>query len=210
MASWVHRPTTNMSKLKELIAEKKSTTSAVIATTLRLAEETNSFVDELAEYLGKSKQETLVTLIEDGIATAKSLLKLEEPDENAELSDYYLLNTNKRNNAQDGKWMLSQGAAAAFYDPWKQYINGLKKNDVVFLYENGVGIVAYGWATGETKVIDYQGDPGETHFQKLEKFKVLETPLKARDVKKLLNYDLVFLRTMTSIRDGKKILDSIK
>ncbi|MFT5622302.1 MAG: hypothetical protein ACI9FZ_000222 [Bacteroidia bacterium] len=198
-----------MSKLKELIAEKKSTTSTIIATTLRLTEENHSFVDELAEFLGKSKHETLVTLLEDGIYSAKTHLKLEEPEAASDSEDYYLLNTNKRNNAQDGKWMLDQKAAAAFYNPWKRHINSLKENDVVFLYENGVGIVAYGWATGETEVADYQGDSGETHFQKLLKFEILAEPLKAREIKKLLNYDLVFLKTMSPVRDGEKILVAI-
>ncbi len=199
-----------MSKLRELIQQKKVVASDLVATTVRLTTENNSFIDELAEYLGKSKQETLSTLIEDGISTAKSLLKLEESTDTRETSNYYLLNTNKRHSARDSLWMKQEGIAAAFYNPWKSYIDLLNKDDIVFLYENSIGIVAYGKATGDTKITDYDGDANETHFQKLEDFKILDTPLKARDIKKALNYDLVFLRTMTSMRDGEKILRIIE
>lgn len=50
----------------------------------------------------------------------------------------------------------------------------------------------------------------ETHSQKLRDDVRLATPLRAREIKKLLEYDLVFLKTLTPVRNGQKILNAIK
>lgn len=122
---------------------------------------------------------------------------------------FYLLNTNKRHSIKSHKEMLNKGMAAAYYDPWKFNINRIKKGDIVFLYETGVGIVAYGKGTGDVLIADVNGDKGECHYQKLVNFKILEKPLSANEIKKTLDRNIVFLKTMSAIRDGNKLLNRI-
>ena len=123
---------------------------------------------------------------------------------------FHILNTIKANSDEDSEWMLGKGIAAAFYDPWKWNINRIKPNEVVFLYENGKGIVAYGRGTGEVKIRDYHGDKDECHYQELERFKILEKPLSAAEIKKIMERNVVFLRTMSAMPDGQKVLSFIE
>jgi hypothetical protein len=199
-----------MNDLKKMLEERRFKKSTLIATTVRLSEGNSAFIDELAEYLGKSKQETLVTLIEHGIKEARALIDDGIGNQVQEPTGYYVLNTNKKNHADDGKWMIAHGAAAAFYSPWKDLIDRLTEKDIVFLYENGVGIVAWGRASGKTEKRDYNGEVGEKHFQKLHEFTTLDKPLAAREIRRLLNYDLPFLRTMTAVQGGQILVDAIK
>ncbi len=199
-----------MNKIEELIKNRKSANSDLIATTVRISLEVNSFIEELAEQLGLSKQETLATFITDGVASAKKALRLDDPETNYPECNFHLLNTNKRHNVNDSTAMRAEGIAAAFYHPWKLNIDRIRENDVVFLYDNGSGIVAYGKATGETLKRDYDGDSDEMHYQKLNEFTVLEVPLKAKEIKKILGREVVFLKTMTSLPDGDKLLSACK
>jgi hypothetical protein len=199
-----------MSKIAALLQEKKIAKSKLIASTVRIPEETHSFVEELAEHLGLSKQETLTNLIDDGVSLAKNALKLDEMDESSTECRYHLLNTNKRHNIEDTGRMLEEKIAAAFYSPWKFNIDRIKSGDVVFLYENGVGVVAFGYASGETLTRDYNGDADEFHYQHLSDFKKLEKPITASEAKKILNANIVFLRTMVSISDGHKLLEAVQ
>jgi predicted DNA-binding protein len=203
-----------MSSLRTLIkettaAKRLEASKELIASTVRIPKELYSSIDELAEQLSLSKQEMLLKLIEEGVSIAKDELKLNEIEDTVN-SDFYLLNTNKGNNNKDQEIMIREKIAAAFYDPWKKNINRIKKGDVVFLYENGVGIVAYGKGTGDTLIMDHEGNKDECHYQKLEGFTLLEQPLAARDIKKTLGRNnVIFLRTMSGISDGQKILDKI-
>jgi predicted DNA-binding protein len=199
-----------MSKIASLLQEKKAAKPKLIASTIRIPEETYSFIDELAEHLGLSKQETMATLIHDGVEAAKSAMRLDELMEDSSECSYHLLNTNKRNNAADTDRMLEEGIAAAFYSPWKLNIDRIKPDDVVFLYENGVGIIAFGYATGERLVRDYNGDSGEFFYQKLTDFVKLKEAIPASEVKSILNANIVFLRTMVSISEGNKLLEVVK
>lgn len=209
-----------MSKLIELIRESKTAKKEeLVASTVRLPFKLNSFVEALADQVSKSKQETLLHLIEAGVEQAQRELRLDDPLEEKREQDqaekelkncnFHILNTNKRHSLDDHEWMLREGVAAAFYDPWKLNINRIKKGDVVYLYENGVGIVAYGEGTGEVLVGDYGKDPDEIHYQKLKGFKLLPKPLSAAEIKKTLGRNVVFLKVMSGMPDGKKVLDRI-
>lgn len=198
-----------MSNLRNLIKQSKAMKRDYVAFTLRMPKELHSFVDELVEQLGLSKQDVLLRLIEEGAGIADDELKLSETEEYAEDCSYHLLNTNKRHSIDDHERMLADGVAAAFYDPWKYHIDRIKTGDIVFLYENGVGIVAYGKGTGETRSIEHNGDKDECRYQTLEGFKKLARPLKASEIKKVLNRNVVFLRTMTGMEDGQKLLGRI-
>ena len=63
-----------------------------------------------------------------------------------------ILNTNISNSREDHDDMLKNHKAAADFDPWKFKIEGLAKGDVIFLYQSGVGIVAFGEADGNPRV----------------------------------------------------------
>ncbi len=197
-----------MSTLKTLIKESKAVKRELLASTVRMPIELHSFVDELAEHLSLSRQEMLLKLIEEGMSVAKVELKLDNVEKQVSCN-FHILNTNKRHSLDDHEQMLKDGVAAAFYGSWKENINRIKDNDTVYLYENGKGIVGYGKGTGKTLVRDHNGDKDECYYQILNEFKILEKPFPANEIKKTLNRNVVFLRTMTGMPDGQKILDKI-
>lgn len=200
-----------MSELRSLIRASKNTKKELIAATVRMPKELHSFVDELSEHLSLSKQEVLLKLIEEGASIAQDELdpKLGVTDKDQESCSFHILNTNKKHSIDAHEMMVKDGTAAAFYDPWKYNINRIKDGDSVFLYENGVGIVAYGKGTGETFIKDYEGNNDECHYQNLKDFCLLSVPITASEIKKILNRNVVFLRTMSSIPDGQKLLERV-
>lgn len=123
---------------------------------------------------------------------------------------YYVLNTNISNSPQDHDDMLSNGKASAYFDPWKLKIGRLKRGDVVFLYQSGVGIVAYGEADGKLVKGPYHGDashPDEEYSMKLLRFQRVTPPLGAAEVKKVTGTNHVFMSTMFGLAadSGKDI-----
>ncbi|MEO6923979.1 MAG: hypothetical protein ABI142_09150, partial [Bryocella sp.] len=123
---------------------------------------------------------------------------------------YYILNTNTSNTQQDHIDMLSQGKAAAYFDPWKFKIERLAKGDVVFLYQSGVGIVALGEADGKLVKAAYQGNPAhpdEEYSMKLRQFQHVSPPLTAGEIKEITRTNHVFMGTMFGLDadSGKKI-----
>ena len=197
-----------MSDLKSLIKESKVIKKDLISSTVRMPVEIYSFIEGLADQLSLSKQEVMLKLIEEGIKIAEKELSLDE-NENEKSTTFHVLNTNKRFDANDDKYMINNGVAAAFYDPWKFNIDRIKNDDIVFLYRNGVGIVGYGKGSGKTLKKDRYGDIDECHYQELKDFKCLEKPLSAIEIKKILGRNVVFLRTMSGKPDGQKIIDRI-
>lgn len=199
-----------MATLKELINESSIAKKELIASTVRMSKEMHSFIDELAEHLSLSKQAMMLKLIEEGINNAKDTLNLNEIGEHEKNCHFHLLNTNKGNNVEVHERMLKDQVAAAFNDPWKNNINRIEKGDVVFLYENGKGIVAYGSGTGKTLKRDHQGQKDSCYYQQLKGFTSLEEePLSAKAIKNILGRNAVFLRTMIPLKDGQKILDEL-
>jgi hypothetical protein len=120
---------------------------------------------------------------------------------------YYILNTNYKNNAESHEDMVANAKAAAYYDPWKFKIERLKKGDTVFLYQSGVGIVAFGEADGKLKKAPYEENPDEEYSMKLQKFHRLTRPLSASEIKTITGVDHVFMTTMFGVDadSGKKI-----
>lgn len=207
-----------MNDIVSMIENAKKAKKELVASTVRMPKELYSFIEGLADEIEISKQEVMLKLLEKGAAIAKETLEnaeIAEAEAETELqapspSGFHLLNTNKGNSLEEHEWILAKGVAAAFYDPWKWNINRIKVNEVVFLYENGKGIVAYGRGTGDVQVIDHNGDKDECHYQVLEGFKTLEHPLSAAAIKKELDRNVVFLRTMSGMPDGQKVLDLIE
>lgn len=210
-----------MNDIFSLIESFRKIKKESIASTVRMPESLHTFIETLACDLELSKQEIMLKLLEQGARSAQEALAEIEKKELVELgaveqlepqtaAGFHILNTNKAHSDEDSEWMLGKGIAAAFYDPWKWNINRIKPNEVVFLYENGKGIVAYGRGTGEVKIRDYHGDKDECHYQELEGFKILENPLSAAQIKKILERNVVFLRTMSAMPDGQKVLNLIE
>ena len=206
-------------KLDELIEKAKAkkekiNTLETVSVTVRISKELNSTVLELAEHLlDTSKQKMLEAIIEEGVSKIVkefSIEEIEKTDENSKTRTFHLLNTNKRHDRRDGKRMYDEGIAAAFYGNWKKEIDKIKKNDVVFLYENGVGIIAFGLADGKVEIEDKNGDKGQMHYQKLNSFVKLEEAYKASKIKSTLNRNFVFLKTKTVIHDGEILFNELQ
>jgi len=200
-----------MSDLKDTIRESKIAKKEFTPATVRMPKEMHSVIEALGDHLSRSKQEVLLMLIKEGIKVADDELGVNEPETEASTAsvNFHVLNTNKRHDVDDQEEMMSGGIAAAFYTPWKNNIDRIEKGDTIFLYENGVGIVAYGKGSGKTLMKNRYDDIDECHYQELEDFKVLETPLPAAAIKKVLGRNVVFLKTMSGMPDGQKILDRI-
>jgi hypothetical protein len=122
---------------------------------------------------------------------------------------HYILNTNFSNNRQDHEHMVAHGKAAAFYER-KSVIDRLDAGDEVFLYQSGVGIVAFGVADGRLVVCDHDGDHDEEHHMLLREFKQVSPPLTAAQIKDVTGTNHRFTSALFSLgADGKKVSDFI-
>jgi len=197
-----------MNDLRSLIKESKTIKEELVtSTTVRMPKELHSFIKELADQLTLSEQEVMLKIIEEGVKVAKEAI--EDMYEEVKNNAFHLLNTNRKDDVNDHDYMVNNGIAAAFYNPCKFNIDRIKKGDVVFLYENSVGIVAYGKGSGATLKKDRYADKDECHYQELSDFHVLEKPISASEVKKILGRNVIFLKTMSGMPDGQKVLDAI-
>ena len=117
----------------------------------------------------------------------------------------YLINTNKNNNPAAEIEMIQHEKCAAYYSPWKYYIDTIEANDLVFLYSSDVGIIARGIATGIVEVKDYNNAIDEEHYMHLSRFEILEKPLKAAEVTEIIrkvagqDYKITWNQTMIII-----------
>jgi hypothetical protein len=128
---------------------------------------------------------------------------------------FFILNTNKRHDEDSHRDMVTNGVAAAFCDPWKYQIERIKEGSVVFLYENGVGIVGTGVAPREVEKVEYHGVAEDAYRKKLIDYRRVK-PLNAgeikREIKKVAGGNLVFLRTLfeVPVEYGQKIQESLQ
>ena len=208
-----------MSELTDIIRRAQSAKKELVANTIRLTPEEQSFIEEFAANCSLTRQEAMRQLMRAGIQQAfeeiERLNEAERLNRDAETAKtnggprFQILNTNKRQSIESHQRMLKEGIAAAFYGDWKLNIDRIRKDDVVFLYENGKGIVAYGKGTGKTLKAEYEGNPDEMYYQVLTDFSMLKEPLSAAEVRSILDRNVVFLRTMSGAPDGQKILDRI-
>ena len=113
-----------------------------------------------------SKQQVALAMLIDARGLTEKELGLdaleasEQPD-----AAFHTLNINKRHSIDDHTRMVEQGVAAAFMNFRKHNIDRIQADDVVFLYENGKGIVGYGRTTGEVTVGDHECHKNEAHSQ---------------------------------------------
>lgn len=204
-----------MANFSDLIAQTNARNKELHSMTVRVPDVIKSFIDELTNNYGLSRQEVLLSLVESGRDVARAELDkldksvVQEPKENSVQKKFFLLNTNKGNGDEDQDFMLSRQAAAAFYAPWKHYIEEIKAGDVVFLYQNQVGIIAYGTGTGKIEKADHEGKKDECFYQVLDGFTKLDKPMKAADITSSLDTRPVFLKTLSPLREGDKLLVAI-
>ncbi len=128
---------------------------------------------------------------------------------------YYILNTNYRNDPADDEAMIINKKAAAYFDPWKYKIEHLSKGDAVFLYRSGTGIVAVGEASGKLEKGAYHNNPehqDEEYFMRLNKFRLLKSPVTAAEIKEVTGQNHVFMGTMFALdaESGKELYTHIE
>ncbi|MCQ9326577.1 hypothetical protein [Neisseria dentiae] len=182
---------------------------------IRLSIKEDLILQEVADSFEFSRQELIHRLITEQIIEPWKQRHKEQAEEELVIEEtksvnYFLLNTNKINDVDDHKWMLSNGVAAAFEDGYKEKIQKFRKGDWIFLYESGQGIVALGKASGVLEKTEHYGRADKTFFQKLDDFQVLPKPIKASEVKRILSRSFPFAATLSRITDGEKILDEIE
>lgn len=111
----------------------------------------------------------------------------------------YIVNTNKSNNIVDEAEMLKKKKCAAYYSPWKFYIDEIEANDLVLLYSNSKGIIARGIATGVPETADYQGEVDEERYMELDRFQILKSPLDASKITELVGHKTHYNQTIISL-----------
>lgn len=116
----------------------------------------------------------------------------------------FVLNTNSSNDSACTQEMIQEKKAAAYYPGWREKIQKLQKGDCVFLYQNGIGIIAYGLADGKLRKKDYDGYTDYEYYMNLMDFQTLKTPMSASDMRKIANKDFPFRMTMYSISEETK------
>ncbi|MDD2734811.1 MAG: hypothetical protein PHF56_12780 [Desulfuromonadaceae bacterium] len=208
-----------MARVSELITLRQQQDEKMEAITARIPVSYVALLDELSSSLDVTRQLLLTEMIKDGVDAALALYEekqntppeTDHDEEHASGSRFFVLNTNKRHDIATHRDMVTNGVAAAFCDPWKFQIERIKEGDVVFLYENGVGIVGTGIAPHGVEKVEYDGVPEDAYRKKLLDYRRLK-PLNARDIKKVVGSNLVFLRTLFEVpaEFGKKIQESIQ
>ncbi|WP_163121914.1 hypothetical protein [Acinetobacter portensis] len=202
--------------LLDNLTKKFSVDKNTVTLSVRVTNEENAVLQEIADVVGCNRQDVIYQLIQDYAIPAWQQMKIEsdldaiDPEDYSGTS-YFLLNTNKTNSIIDHNIILEKGIAATFEDDYINKMNRIKKDDVVFLYESGSGIVAYGIANGQN--IDEQHPEKINHksmrYQTLSDFTLLKKPLSARDIKNILSKDIPFAQTLSKVKEGSLLYSHI-
>lgn len=203
-----------MSDFFSKLEAKRKRAALTESMTIRVTIEEDAAIKELANFYDLTRQDLIHDLIVEYVIPAWRKVEADSmvpppPRDDGRLF-HYVLNTNKANSSDDHDAMLSEGIAAAFEDGYKEKIDRLKKDDVVFLYESGKGIVAYGNANGVTEERDHFGVPGKTRFQRLEGFVRLDKPVSAKEICQRIGRNIKFAQTLTYLSDGRVLLESLE
>ncbi|MGA7157753.1 MAG: hypothetical protein WBY53_12940 [Acidobacteriaceae bacterium] len=209
-----------MTRVTDLITLRQQQDEKTEAITARIPMSYVAHLDELSSSLDVTRQFLLIEMIKDKVDEALALYEKEQntpetmdgDDELVSGSKFFILNTNKRHDATTHRDMVTNGVAAAFCDPWKLQIKRIKEGDTVFLYENGVGIVGTGIGPcGEVEKVEYHGVAEDAYRKKLTNYRRVK-PLNARDIKKVVGSNLIFLRTLIEVpaEFGMKIQENMQ
>jgi hypothetical protein len=215
-----------MGLVSELISFREQQGEKTEAITVRVPVSYVAHLDELSYSLDVTRQSLLTRMIKDGVNAALEEYEEYEKKQNSpeELGNdgepvsglrFFILNTNKRHDVDSHRDMVTNGVAAAFCDPWKKKIERIEEGSVVFLYENGVGIVGTGVAPREVEKVEYGGVAEDAYRKKLIGYRRVK-PLNAREIKKEIKKvgggNLVFLSTLTEVPAiyGQKIQENLQ
>ena len=121
-------------------------------------------------------------------------------------SNCYVVNTNYTKNETCQQEMLTDEKVAAYWPGWREKIEKIQKDDTVFLYQSGIGIIAYGIASGKLDKKNFENHVNYEYSMKLNKFKKLKKPLAASEMKKIANQGFSFRNTMFSVSEESKDL----
>ncbi|EAM6530907.1 hypothetical protein GEM49_01350 [Salmonella enterica] len=199
-----------------LKASLKAGDGSSVTVSVRISQDENDVLQNIAAHVGTSRQEVVHQLIKLHAIPAWQELQASGQEKNSLISErkseYFILNTNKTNSKSDHELMINEGIAAAFEDGYIGKINRIKKGDVVFLYESGKGIIACGIATGE--FIDEEEPEKYGHksmrYQYLKNFRRLSSPVSAKEVKRIVGRSIPFVQTLASISDGDILYQNLK
>lgn len=205
------------------LEEKRKRSRNMVSMTIRVSEEEEAAIQDLANHMDCTRQEILHDLIAEYLIPAWQRIRQEDagasddeeglPGSSAAVTEgrsCYLLNTNKANSVEDHQMMLEEQVAAAFEDGWKQKIERIRSGDVVFLYESGKGVVAYGIASGEVEKAPHEGRKDATYYQRLHDFKRFDSPVSAKDIQQVLGRKIRFVHTLTYLKDGEKLAKALE
>ena len=86
---------------------------------------------------------------------------------------------------------------------YKEQIDGIEAGDIAFVYQNRVGIIAFGTATGVVEVSAFEGHKAEQHRMQLRRFSELRSPIAPGTIvgisERLLKRGVYFARTVAHI-----------
>lgn len=187
-----------------------------VTVSVRISQDENDILQNIAAHVGTSRQEVVHQLIKLHAIPAWLALQASGQEKNPLISErkseYFILNTNKTNSKSDHELMINEGIAAAFEDGYIGKIDRIEKGDIVFLYESGHGIIAYGIATGDS--IDEEEPEKYGHksmrYQYLKNFRRLSSPVSAKEVKRIVGRSIPFVQTLASISDGDILYQDLK
>ncbi|MGU6058477.1 hypothetical protein ACV097_14275 [Klebsiella pneumoniae] len=187
-----------------------------VTVSVRISQDENDILQNIAAHVGTSRQEVVHQLIKLHAIPAWLALQASGQEKSSLISErkseYFILNTNKTNSKSDHELMINEGIAAAFEDGYIGKIDRIEKGDIVFLYESGHGIIAYGIATGDS--IDEEEPEKYGHksmrYQYLKNFRRLSSPLSAKEVKRIVGRSIPFVQTLASISDGDILYQDLK
>lgn len=189
---------------------------------IRLTASTINQLDELSQTVEKNRSELIETFIKAGIEETAKILQENSKDFLLDLDEinnatsneqrYFLLNTNFNNVEDDHYTMLENQEASAFVDGWKQSIERLQAGDIVFLYQSGYGIVAYGYADKELIKRPYRDIADEWYSKKLNDFRKLKNPVTAKECKEVIQGNLNCRLTLSKLsnKNGQKLFEHLK
>ncbi|EIX9091229.1 hypothetical protein QIG86_12840 [Klebsiella pneumoniae] len=187
-----------------------------VTVSVRISQDENDILQNIAAHVGTSRQEVVHQLIKLHAIPAWLALQASGQEKSSLISErkseYFILNTNKTNSKSDHELMINEGIAAAFEDGYIGKIDRIEKGDMVFLYESGHGIIAYGIATGDS--IDEEEPEKYGHksmrYQYLKNFRRLSSPVSAKEVKRIVGRSIPFVQTLSSISDGDILYQDLK
>lgn len=205
------------SKINDLLDSPSSRESQLLS--MRIESSIVNQIDELASELDRTRSDLMTAFITGGIEELvkqleqrDALIKDDIPTNNEESNiRYFLLNTNYNNSPPDHFLMLKNGEAAAFCSGFKENIERLKENDIVFLYHSGHGICGYGSANSKLNTADYGGIENDRYSRVLNNFAKFK-PITAKTCKDITKSNFNFRKTMSILtkEQGEAIVKKIR